>query len=75
MSNIGFDDAFFEERFRPSKPVFDEQTLNSIRESEDRPTESPILNHIEFDPGLNPEIISYLKKLIKAQLEFAALLF
>ena len=73
MPNTGFDDAFFEERFHPSKPVFDEQTLSRLRESENRPIESPELKHLEFEPGLDRETVCYLKKLVKAQLEFAAL--
>ena len=68
MPNIGLDDAFFEERFHPSKPVFDEQTLCRLRESKDRPTESPELKHLEFEPGLDRETVFYLKKLVKAQL-------
>ena len=73
MPNIGFEDTFFEERFHPSKPVFDEQTLCRLREVPDTTTKFTELRHLEFVPSLNQATVQYLKKLVKAQVEFGAL--
>lgn len=73
MSPVGFNDDFFEERFKPAKPVFDEKTLKELNQGRVFTSKNAELRNLRFSEGLDPQTVHELKRLVRALLEYADL--
>ena len=73
MSPTGFNDDFFEERFKPAKPVFDEKTLRELNQGKVFTSKNAELRNLKFSKGLDSQVVHELKRLVQALLEYADL--
>ena len=73
MSPTGFNDDFFEERFKPAKPVFDEKTLHELNQGKVFTSKNAELRNLRFSKGLDSQVVHELKRLVQALLEYADL--
>ena len=73
MSPTGFNDDFFEERFKPAKPVFDEKTLRELNQGKVFTSKNAELRNLRFSKGLDSQVVHELKRLVQALLEYADL--
>ena len=62
MSPVGFNDDFFEERFKPAKPVFDEKTLKELNQGRVFTSKNAELRNLRFSEGLDPQTVHELKQ-------------
>ena len=73
MSPTGFNDDFFEERFKPAKPDIDEKTLHELNQGKVFTSKNAELRNLRFSKGLNSQVVHELKRLVQALLEYADL--